>query len=384
MRILLLTLSVLAIAINAFTQENIRTNIISYSDSTELIIRNGRKLIVDKTLAGEHRDALATLNYLKSNTDKRYVILYPVEELLLALANRSFPLFLYNARNFDNLLEGKSRVVFNQSIAIELDGYLLNELPFIVEELEQSALAEEDKQIIRLYIRYYTNENNEELNTSIKKYQKSYPDSDYFYFLNEIKKHTTTGRMNFVLGYGNEFLDGAIAETFTDRFHVMNMELEGIINKWYLSLFIGGSISRIEPAIDLPVKNKELTHGKDEKASSLRYGVKIGRTLFSNPAFLMYPFLTIGGYEMNSQASGIKSTDSKNPKNNLTGSFMAGFGIAGDIVLRRWESKSLYDPAGLFFIRPQVGYDRFISGKAHTNGSDFYVTVSLGISLGSL
>ncbi|MBW6536286.1 MAG: hypothetical protein K0B11_14855 [Mariniphaga sp.] len=214
----------------AFSQEDIKSQILSYSDSTEMIIRNGRKLILDKTVTGDHRGANNTLDFLKKNLDKRYVILYPGEELLFSLATRNFPLFLYIAKNFDTLLEGKTKSVAGESMVIELKEYLLTEMPFITDELEEYQLAEENKKLIRIYIRYYMNEDLADLNTTIKNYQKTYPGSEYSYFLNELKKLTTTARMNFVFGYGNEFLNGDIAEEFTNRLHVLNMEIDGFIN----------------------------------------------------------------------------------------------------------------------------------------------------------
>lgn len=380
---LLCVVLLLIVTFSTTAQDEIKANILSYSDSTELLIRNGRNVIVDDVLGGKHKQALSTLNYLKENVDKRYVILYPIEELILSLSTRNFSLFLYNAGNFNNLLEGKSRVVFNQNMAVELQDYLINEMPFIIEDLENSSIMASDKEVIRFYIRYYMNEDKEALNKSVRNHQKAYPDSEYSDFLKELKNQTNTGRMNFALGYGNEFLNGSAGKTFTDRIHVMNMEIDGFINKLYLSMFIGGNVSSVKSEFDLPVKEKGFIHSREEKVSSLKYGLKIGRSLYSNSHINIYPYLTIGGYEMNSQSKEFENNDSDNPKNNLTGSFMAGLGAAGDLILKRWAPASAYTPGGSFFIRPQAGYDRFLSRKPHASGSDFYLMISLGVSIGS-
>src|SRR5690554_7399818 len=108
-------------------QGDIRSQILSYNDSTEIMIRNGRQLLIDQTLTGNHQAALKTLNYLKENIDERYVVLTPVEALIFSLSNRSFPLFLYNARNFNTLTQSRARVVFHQNIHYELHDYLVNE-----------------------------------------------------------------------------------------------------------------------------------------------------------------------------------------------------------------------------------------------------------------
>ncbi len=366
-----------------YAQEDIRAEILSFPDSTELIIRNGRKLVIDRILAGDHKKAVSTINFLKNETDKRYVIFYPVEELLLSLAVRNFPLFLYNAKNYEHLLDEKTKSVRVDSILEELNEYLNNEIHFISEELESSHLAEKDKEIIRLYIRYYSGDNTATLYKDIKNYQKSNPDSEYAYFSKQLKKSSGTSRTNFLIGYGNEFLTGEIADMFTGRNHFLNMEIDVFINQLYLSMFISGSVSKVFSETDLPVKKKELIHAKDEKASALKYGAKIGRKIYSGQNMNLYPFLSFGGYEINSQSKEFKEMDTKNPKNNLVGSFFTGIGAASDIVLRKWVSHSLYEPSALVFLRPEIGYDRFWSKKQYSGGGDFYFKVSLGISLGS-
>ncbi|SHF74348.1 hypothetical protein SAMN05444274_10888 [Mariniphaga anaerophila] len=372
------------VATVVYSQNDLLKEIMSYSDSTEMMIRNGKKLILEKTVSGDHQSANSTLNYIKSNADKSYVVLFPVEELLFSLATRNFQLFLYNAKNFETLLEDKTKTVAGVNITPGLNEYLTNEIPFISEDLDNTQLAEYDKEVISMYIRYYTGEDPTGLRQSVKKYQKTYPDSEYSYFINGIKRTTNNGRMNFTFGYGNEFLSGDISETFTNRLHVLSMEMDGFINQLYLSLFLDGSVNRVFSNIDLPIKDTDLTHTKDQKVSSLKYGIKIGRTVFSNKRLVVYPFLTIGGYQMNSQSDIIDKNDSNNTKNNLTSSFLAGVGAASDIMLIEWKSKSAYEPDGFLFIRPQIGYDQFLSGKKHTRGSDFYFMISLGVSLGSL
>lgn len=383
MKTLLFLLLIAVAASSVNSQENIKADILSYSDSTKLLISNGRRLIVDKTLAGQHKEALATLNYLKQNMDKRYVILYPAEELYLSLATRNFPLFLYNARNFNTLLDGKTRTVIYENIAPDIQSYLENELHFIIEDLDNYRMQEEDRELIRIFIRYFMNDEVSDLNRTIRDYQNRYPNTDYSFFLNEINKKTTTGRMNFVIGNGSEFLNGYIAEAFGSRLQVMNLELDGFINQLYLSMFLGGSIVPVYSSMNLPVKNRDLLHSKEEKVNSLKYGVKAGKILYSSQKLDFYPFLSLGGYEMNSQSLFTEEKDSSTSRNNLTGSFYAGFGAAGDIILKKWQSKSIHNPAGSLFLRVQTGCDRFFSQKEHTGGYDYYFMLSLGLGLGT-
>jgi len=369
--------------VSAFSQTDIRKEILAFTDSTELIIRNGRKLITDKTVSGDHEAAISTLNYLKETVDDKYVILYPAEELLVSLANRSFELFLYVAKNFDHLMDGKVNPFQLASISDQIHMYLSQEILYISEEVTKSNLAENKKELIQLYIRYYTNDNYTVLNKEIKQFIKKNPDTEFKDFLNQLTQLTFTGRMNFCLGYGNEFLNGNVTNNFDAHMHVMNFEIDGFMNRLYLSLFMGGSVSREVSKTDLPVKNKDWTHLAGESVSSLKYGLKIGKSLYSNEKINFYPYIVIGGYEINSQSSQADDDDSE-PKNNLMGTFCPGVGASCDIALKKWKAKNYYDPEGLFFIRPSIGYDYFLSNKEISKGGDFYFTISLGVSLGGM
>jgi len=366
-----------------YAQVDLKKEIIAFSDTTELIIRNGRKLIVEKTVSGDHAGAIQTLNYLKNNMDERYVILYPYEEILVSLANRSFELFLYNVRNFNSLMQDKTKSVQMEQISDEIHIYLSKEMDFITEELGNSELAVTDKTLLNLFIRYYHNENKAVLNKDIKDYQKKYPQTEYTDFLNEMKSSTTTGRMNFCIGYGNEFLYGNISEYFNNHFQMMNMEFDGFINQWYFSLFMEGSVGKLTSTTDIPVRKKELIHKEGESVSSLKYGLKMGRTIFSNRTFNLYPYISIGGYEMNSQSPEFEPKDTYNPKNNLSASFFTGIGTSCDIMIKTWGAKKVYDPTSYLFIRPGIGYDFFLTNKEISKGSDLYLSVSLGIGFGS-
>ena len=167
----------------ANAQENIKNEILSFTDSTELIIRNGRKLIIEKTLSGDHKAAISTLNYLKNSVDEKYVILYPAEEILVSLATRNFELFLYNAVNFNSLMQGKVKAIQMESFSEEIHEYLGQEIFLISDEVNKSNLNEEQKEVLQIYIRYYLNENHADLNSYITKFQKKNSDSEYSDFL---------------------------------------------------------------------------------------------------------------------------------------------------------------------------------------------------------
>lgn len=377
MKKLLFTLGICLFVMSSVAQEDLRKEILAFSDTTAMMVKNGRRLMLDKIRAEDHQGAVKTLDYLMQHVDKRHVILYPAEELLFSLATRNFQLFTYVVANFNNLLEGRFIHTGYDGFTDEIQKYLADEMRLVVEDLNNATLRTPDREMINLYIRYFTQEDPMDVNKSVKAYLKAYPQTEYKGFLTMLKNMTTPGQFSFTLGYGNEFLSGNIADQFESRLHFMNMEVEVFVDQTYVSLFMGGNIDKLYAQTDMPVKKKDAIHTSDRPVSSLKYGLKYGRIVYRNRTIKLYPYLSIGGYEMNSQSKDIPK-DTTTPKNNLTGAFFTGIGSSCDIKVVSWKSKNSYAMGSHVFVRPSLGYDYFLTGKEIATGQNLYFSVSLG------
>ncbi len=362
-------------------QTDLKKEIIAFTDTTEIIIRNGRKLIVEKTVTGNHEEALKTLNYLKKNVDESYVILYPAEELLFSFATSNFELFLYATRNYNNLLAGKTKAIQADGISNQLHDYLSQELPLIVKDLEYSNITNEDKEFIKLYIAFYEGEDKMTLNKAIKSYKKTYPNTEYNYFLNELKQFTTTSYMNFCIGYGHEFLNGNVANSFDNNFQIMSMEIEGFSNQFYFSLFMNGSVGKLFSKHDMPVIGTDLIQKAGNEAFSLKYGLKLGRSWYSNSSVNLFSYVSLGGYQMNAEKLNFENSDSTT-KYKLSNSFFTGIGTACDFTIKNFSDRDTKEKIGSIFIRPNLGYDILLTNKEMSKGGSCYIALSLGIGIG--
>lgn len=382
MKKFLLSSVFLTISLISLAQIDLKQEIISFSDTTELIIRNGRKMLVEKTVKGDHEGSNQLLNYLKSNVDNRYVILYPYEEILISLANRNFRLFLFNAKNFSTLMEGKTKTVQTEPIQQEINAYLSKEIDYVKADVETSALNEEEKSLIRLFIRYYFNDNSTDLYKDIKNFKKTYPRTEYADFANQMKGSSSSGRMNFSLGYGHEFINGNISDYFDNHFQIMSFEIDGFVNRTYWSLFFSGSVGSFNSTIDIPVRKNDLIHKAGESASTIKYGLKLGHSVYSNKSINFYPYFALGGYEIMSQSDDFEDFESSEEKNSLSVSFFNGVGASCDVFLKKWKSKNSYGPDGYVFIRPGAEFDYFFTNKEISKGSAFSAYITLGIGFG--
>jgi hypothetical protein len=251
----------------------------------------------------------------------------------------------------------------------------------IKKDLANSKLSEENQQFIQLYIDYYEGVDKLTVNKTTKNYKKAYPNTDYEYFLNLIKQYTSTSYINFCIGYGHEFLNGNISNSFDSDFQIMSLEFEGFVNQIYFSLFMNGSVGKIYSKIDMPVLKTDLIQKAGDEAFSLKYGVKLGKSWYSNKTFNAFSYLSLGGYQMNAQKSNFENSDSTT-KYKLSDSFFTGVGTACDIVLKNFLAANTKEKIGSVFIRPNFGYDIFLTGNEMSKGGSFYVAISMGIGIG--
>ena len=364
-------------------QEDIREQIIGYTDSTEIMIRNGRKLVADKTIRGDNQGAIETMNYLKNNVSEEYVIFYPAEELLISLANSNFEQFLYAAANYETLLSDKTKYVQVENITEQIHAFLSQELQLIKKDLERSNINSEGKELIQLYIRYYEGEDNYELNKSVKEFRKTYPDSEYVSFLRLIENYVTNNAMNFCMGYGHEFLTGNAGENFTSHFQSMNLELEWFINNVYFSIFFQGSVETLNTTQNMPVKKHDYIHTPEDDVFSIKYGFKLGKSWYTNKNVNLFSYVSIGNYQMKSQSSNFDITDDESESLKLTSVFSPGVGTACDIYIKHFKNKQTGQKVGQWFIRPNVGYDFFLTGKDVAKGGSLFVNLTMGIGIGN-
>ena len=347
------------------------------------LIQEGRNDIIKEITEDNPGGALSTLSALKKSVGEKYIVLYPREELMVAFATRNFEYFADSARSYNSALSDKRKGFIYKDFRDELHLYMLPEIMNISRELEESKLPEIDKEIARIYVHYLFNDDISALNELINKFEREHSRSLFAMFLNSLKRLTLKSRLNFSIGHSGEFIGGKVRDNYYNVLTLTKIELDGFIRKTYFSLFIGGGFTDINLTYLREDNNGDIEAIGEDKASSLKYGLKFGRVIYSTQTVKMYPYLSIGGYEI-SPSSLLYETDYVIKLSEIkTGAFFGGAGISADVILKRWKPKQMYDPKGYFFIRPNLGYDRFLTGEKIYNSNNFYFSVSLGVSIGA-
>lgn len=346
------------------------------------ILQEGRDKIADQITSDRHYAALQTFKKLTRKFGEEHVILYPQEELLFALATRNFEMFIDSALHYDPVIDRKMQAYIFEDFWEEMYAYTMVEIMQISGELEQSDLTSLEKEIIKIYIQFLFSEDGSVLNRNIRQFKRDYSRKLFEDLFNSMKRHVSNSRLNFSLGYSYEGIGNGIDESLYYYLNFTKLELDGFIKKTYFSLHIGGGFSYLDPALythltDIPA------NGVQQKANSLKYGVKLGRLLYSSNSLRLYPYLSAGGYEISPPNLLLEQSKILAPSQTIAHAFYAGAGISADIVLKQWKPKRMYEPQGYFFIRPSFGYNQFISEVSISRINNLYVSVSLGVSIGS-
>jgi hypothetical protein len=125
----------------------------------------------------------------------------------------------------------------------------------------------------------------------------------------------------------------------------MNIEMDGFINRLICHFLLGAVLENTFRITICPSKKPTSFNEAGERVNSVKYGIKIGHSVFNNHSVNFYPYFSIGGYKMMS-ASPVVDTDASVIKNILTHSFYSGIGASCDVALKKWKSKNPYEPEG--------------------------------------
>lgn len=381
MKKIIFTFIIFLFVLNVPAQKNSNKN---YRNQHEIkaILQQSRNQIAARVISGNHKKAINKFEKLSARYGEQHVILYPQEELIFALATRNFKLFIDSAIHYSPVIDPKKEAYIFNDFYEEIYRYSLTEIVQITEALQQTGLTELEKEVIEIYIHFLFGNDEKKLNKNIRRFKREYTRKLFTDFFNSLKRSTSGNRLNFSAGYTYEGIGEGVDDTYYDYFNFAKVELDGFIKKTYFSFYIGGGFSELTPGMQpLLIETSEAV--QQTKASSLKYGIKLGRLLFSSSTVQLYPYLSAGGYELSPPSLLLAPAAVPDPSVTVASSFFTGAGLSCDIVLKKWKKKRMFEPEGYFFLRPNVGYDQFLSEKNIVRKNNFYVSLSFGVSIGS-
>lgn len=368
--------------------DNLRNEILNYTDSNALFIRNGRKMIIDKLIDGDVDKLRQIKNSLLLSENGKYLTFYPYEMRLLLYYVGEYDELQYYINSYDEKTVESLKLKIKPA-ADELENCLLASVRKRRADIEADIRAHveniENRDFMILNLRYliggkdYSDVTRESLNADADTFLLKHPDSKYVGYTREYIRYKLV-QSNW--GMGLEFFSGYGIGTgnLYNNFHghvPVGFALDVLYKNW--SLYIRDYIGIGTTHADIPVNGTVWPTGT--KANTFIPEATLGYMLPFKSDLHISPFAGVGGLMLSPTEN--QKEESYYKQASELNSFAWIAGVNMDIKLGKNTSGQplvSYNEDGFWFLRVRYGYVMSNINKLYPGltGNMHYLTVGIG------
>lgn len=361
----------------------IANEIKSYVDSTELIVNNGRKMLLNKLSTNDYVKAMEVYNYLTEITlNKNYSAFDFSED------------FYINALtgNWQNLVDYMSE--YNERVkkitypnTYPVISIIYNILSLKSDSLEMeceySSIDNEAKEVIKLFLHLVkTGHVDQEYNDLLKDYYTEYKISGYYDFLkNYLPGKKEKISLAFSLGSGMIITTDKLADNFASNASY-NLSMDFNYQKVFSSLYANGSGLNLQRPFTGYFQVDSLVFEKNESFYFLDAGLKGGYFIIRNKTIHLASFLSVSGSVLESKRYDSNDDDMEY---KILSSFTMGAGLHTEIKLKEFTNTNMYGYSSGYYLslKFEAAYN-YITKFKDTNftGNTPYFIVALVYGIG--
>lgn len=325
------------IAFSFQTKAQIVNEIISYVDSTELIVNNGRKFLLNRISVQDHEKAKEIFQYLTDYTkDQKYAAFDFTEEIYFHLLMGDWQALTSRMINYSQRAkrmsdpQGEEIVsLLHEKVALASDSLL--------RVCSQSGLDRESVKVTSLLLHLVKAGNpdyyyNKQLKEFRREYKKSVYDDFLLGYLPPLKIKSA---LSFSVGSGKIFLTDQLQQSFSSNAS-LNLSMDINYNKLFTSLYLNTSALKLKTPFTMFSAVDTLNFYKNDSFSYLDGGVKVGYFLIRSDRFHVAPCLTIGGAVLESDIYEYDQT--KDAEFQVLNSFTFGPALHTEVKLFEYKS----------------------------------------------
>ena len=360
--------------------------IVSYVDSTELMVNNGRKLIYKELNDSNIIKVKEIYDYLTQITyENQFSAFYYLEDMYINMLSNDWERVDQLMTDFKDY---NQKIVYSdsQGLIYALYAILSESTDKILVSCQESNINYEAKRIVELILTYIKEGNTvEEYNALLKAYKRDFKVSGFDDFINGfLPKKTLKGSWCFAFGSGIIFKTDELAKSFPGSASY-NMAMDINIQKIYTSLYLNGSRFKLYEPFTATTRFDVFHFTQNESFAYLDVGLKAGYFCLRNDRFHIAPYVSVSG-------SSLESTRYDDPDDNdleyvMFSSFTYGAGLHTEILLFNFPYGSMYNsrPAqGWFSIKMDAGYNKILEEKdTNVIGDTPYITCALVLGFGT-
>lgn len=369
---------------NLFSQ--IDREIGAYIDSTELMVKNGRKMMLKELSDSNFNKTKEVYDYLTNLTENdHFAAFYYVEDLYINLLADDWERVEKLIIEYENV---SNRYIYPGCVDLiqPLYNAVLQRSERILASVHQAPINDQTKSVLEILLHYIKTGNaDESYNRLLASHRKEYQDPRYERFEKDFlpRKHIK-GAWNFSLGSGVVFTTGHFSENYSNNV-AFCMGMDFNVQKVFSSLYLQGTDLKLQKPFSA-LSGIDTMHFKlEEKFSFLNFGLKGGYFLLRNDRFHLAPFVSISGSSLKSNR--YEDSEDNDLEYEVFNSFSYGVGLHTEVKIKEFSNKNAYYPVtdyGYFSIKLETGYNRITKFKDdHTRGDTPYVICSLVLGFGS-
>jgi hypothetical protein len=321
-------------------QAQIDKEISSFIDSSELIINNGKKLLIQSVEEQNYEKTKQIYDYLLDISIEKGCLAFSfIEEIYINTLISDWDKWINLISNFEN---EKREYCFQ--IDYELRNALANEIANNVDILlyNSNYLAEEERQIIDIYLHIlkYGSEN-EVYNKKIKEFKRKFENSRYNYFLNNaLPRPNLRGASGISIGANSMLLTNNLSESFSSKLTV-SMSWDFNISKFYGAIYLIGGEFNLKIPYETRIVGFDYLFEEGKSFRYTEYGINGGVYVLRGNRVHLAPFASFSGSFLKSDIFDANE-DREDEEFSPIKSFSCGFGMHTEIKLIEFEAKNFY------------------------------------------
>lgn len=361
----------------------IENEIKSFVDSTEIIVNNGRKLLLEKISNNEYSKAREIYQYLTNKTQNNsYSAFYYTEDVYINMLvgdwyNLSQIMLDYKNKSKKTLAANTFQIVplLSENVSLKSDSLL--------SDCKKSELDIESIKVIEIILHLLkTGSVDSEYNLKLNAFNKEYKPSRYDDLLKYyIPKSRIKGAISWAIGSGMIFTTEKLAINFRPNASI-NMSMDVNIQRVFTSLYLNGANLKLQRPFDGNTGSEILSFRKDESFHFLDAGLKGGYFLIRSDKFQVAPFLSASGGFLESTRYDSEDDDNEY---KIFSSFTYGFGLHTEFKLTDFNTPNYYGYYTHSYIsmKFETGYS-FITKFNNNNfkGNMPYFNIALVLGMG--
>lgn len=381
-----LLLSIFLVVLFAFSAKaQIKHEINAYVDTTEVIIKNGRKFLIKTIKVKEDPKAREIYQYLESIGSANILAAFDYNENLFASAVLG---------NWDSMIvymkeyrqrTQKSVYPIADRLLMTLQERLSEENDSLQLALNGAAIDAESKRIIELFLHATkAGAADEHYNRLLKQYHKDYRHPAYTDFLdNYLPRVKVKSGIAMSAGPGMVLPQGSLADNFSPGTGAA-LSFDFNINKVYTSIYLLGAGLSLKTPFAAVSSTDSLSFTNGEKFHYFEVGAKAGYFIVRNNRFHLAPYVSLGQTILESKRFDDSKDDDREYK--VINSFSYGPGIHSEIKLSESKNRlqSIHKEDTYWSIKLDAGYnmiDKF--EDSHFIGNTFNVSLAIVMGTGT-